>query len=119
MWEGPQSHSGTKIKMEFQKNKVAAQMKGLECLKRSENLINRKMGCFYIEAIPQKISKVRKQILFFEILKKKLKKLKKNCNFLGPKPEIFKIQSKITLMGFDWILKFYGLGPKKFQFFFK
>ena len=36
----------------------------LPCSKRSENLINRKIGTFYIEAIPQNFSQLRQKIFF-------------------------------------------------------
>ena len=36
----------------------------MPCSKRSENLINRKIGTFYIEAIPPKFSQLRQKIFF-------------------------------------------------------
>ena len=41
-----------------------------ECSKRSENIINRKAVNFYIEAIPQIFSQLRKILFFFESQKK-------------------------------------------------
>ena len=38
--------------------------------KRSENIINRKIRQFYIEAIPQKKSQLRKKFIFFRVQKK-------------------------------------------------
>ena len=45
----------------------------LLCSKRSENIINRKIGNFYIEAILQKNSQLRKKTYFFRVPKKKWK----------------------------------------------
>ena len=42
----------------------AAPLEGLERSERAENLINRKIRIFYIEAIPQKISQLRKKNFF-------------------------------------------------------
>ena len=41
----------------------------LEYPEHAKNLINRKITIFYIEAIPQKISQLRKKIFFFETKK--------------------------------------------------
>ena len=41
----------------------------LLCSKRSENIINRKIGNFYIEDIPKTFSQLRKNIIFFEVKK--------------------------------------------------
>ena len=53
-------------------------MKGLGCSKRSENIINQKIGCFYFEAMPKISSEVQQKIFFREILKK----IKKNVPIL-------------------------------------
>ena len=53
-------------------------MKGLGFAKRSENIINRKIGCFYIKAIPNFFWGPRKNIFLRERrLKKKLTKHEK------------------------------------------
>ena len=46
-------------------------MSEIECSNRPENIINGKIGCFCIDAIPEKISEVQQKIFFQEILKKK------------------------------------------------
>ena len=46
-------------------------LEGLECSEHAENLINRKIIFFYIEAVPQFFSQLRKKILFFLDRKKK------------------------------------------------
>ena len=51
-------------KKQTRKNKVTAPMKGLGCPKRSENIINRKMRCFYIEAISKKNLRTNKKCFF-------------------------------------------------------
>ena len=47
-----------------------ADLEGLECSKHDGNIINRKMGHFYIEAIPKLFSQLRKKIYFFRVQKK-------------------------------------------------
>ena len=41
-----------------------ARGEGLECSERAENLINRKIGTFYIETISQNFSQLRQKIFF-------------------------------------------------------
>ena len=84
---GPQSHLGNKKEMD-QKKYVVASMKGLESWKRAENIINRKMGCFYIEAMTKIFSQVRKSIFCWDLKKTNKKKLQhfrtKTENFQNP-----------------------------------
>ena len=41
-----------------------AEGEGLECSDHAENIINRKIGTFYMEAIPPKIFQLRQKIFF-------------------------------------------------------
>ena len=52
-WSMPALHSGTKKKVIW-KNNVAAPMSEIECSNRPENLTDRKMRCFCIDAMPEK-----------------------------------------------------------------
>ena len=78
----------------------------LPCSKRSENTINQKYRQFYIEAMPQKNSQLRKKVLFFSSSKKNekyffWKKIKKSENFqnaqISTKMIIFK-KNQISIM---------------------
>ena len=42
-------------------------MKGLGCSKHFENLINQKIGCFYINTIPPNLSEVQRKMFIREI----------------------------------------------------
>ena len=42
-------------------------MEGLECSERAKNLINRKIGILYFEAIPRKIPQLQENIYFFAL----------------------------------------------------
>ena len=42
-------------------------LEGLECSERAKNIINQKISFFYIEAIPQKFSQLRKKNVFFRV----------------------------------------------------
>ena len=44
-------------------------MEELEYPEHAKNLINREITIFYIEAIPQKISQLRKKYIFFRVQK--------------------------------------------------
>ena len=68
----------------------------LPCSKRSENIINRKIGNFYIEAIFQKRISTPKKIFFSSSKKIQTKNLKiwKNQNFQISKIENFVWKSK-------------------------
>ena len=48
----------------MRKKHVIASMDRLECSKRCENIIHRKIIIFYIEAIPQIFSQLRQKIFF-------------------------------------------------------
>ena len=54
------------------KNSVVASMEGLECPKRAENVINRELSHFYIEAIPNFFFQLPK-IIFRRSIEKKSK----------------------------------------------
>ena len=49
-------------------------MSEIECSNRPENLTDRKMRCFCIDAMPEIFSEVQQKIFFQEILKKNKKK---------------------------------------------
>ena len=74
----------------------------MECRKRAENLINRKIGTFYIETVPQKISQLRKKNRVQKISEKKIGQQnfvffsKKNLNIF----EHLKIR-KIKILNFS------------------
>ena len=52
-------------------------MSEIECSNRPENIINGKIGCFCIDAMPENFSEVQQKIFFQEILKKN----KKTCPY--------------------------------------
>ena len=62
---------------------VIGSMEGLECPKRVENVINRKIGTFYIETISQIFLNSDKKY-FFELDPKNKKKLTKVENDQNP-----------------------------------
>ena len=58
-------------------------MKGLECSKRAENIINRKVSIFYIETVLNFFFQLRKIFFLRSIEKKSKKKVKFFENPLG------------------------------------
>ena len=56
----------------MRKNNVVASMEGLECSKRAENIINRKVSIFYIETVLNFFFQLRK-IIFLRSTEKKIK----------------------------------------------
>ena len=54
----------------IRKNNVAAPMSEIECSNPPENLTDRKMRCFYIEAMSKNISEAQQKIFFRDALKK-------------------------------------------------
>ena len=79
----------------MRKKYVIASMEGLECPKRAKNVINRKIGTFYIETISQKIYQLRQKIFF------RPRSFKKNWQKL----KMIKIQSRIindSRLDFDY-----------------
>ena len=72
-----------------------ADLEGLECSKRVGNTINRKITNFYIEAIPNFFSQLRKKIFFCSSSKKNSKnKIAKNIETFSGKIHLEK--SKIS-----------------------